>query len=105
MTGVGEALLPLSLPKLPCVWSTHVRRDQDVFQALGLRHGGCWWATGVMRAQAWPEGSSVELNGSASSGSNLKAPATHSASDQRILTALAPPMAWLCLVRIGRDLL
>jgi 4-diphosphocytidyl-2-C-methyl-D-erythritol kinase len=81
MTGVGETLLPLSLPKLPCVM-VNPRipvATKDVFQALGLRHGELLvGATDVMRAQAWPEeGSSVEDWVEAlSSGSNdLEAPA------------------------------
>jgi 4-diphosphocytidyl-2-C-methyl-D-erythritol kinase len=82
MTGVGETLLPLSLPKLPCVMvNPRVPvATKDVFQALGLRHGELLvGATDVMRAQAWPEkGSSVEDWVEAlSSGSNdLEAPAT-----------------------------
>src|SRR6202023_2453042 len=41
MTGVGETLLPLSLPKLPCVMvNPRVPvATRDVFNALGLRHG------------------------------------------------------------------
>jgi 4-diphosphocytidyl-2-C-methyl-D-erythritol kinase len=82
MTGVGETLLPLSLPKLPGVMVNPriPLATKDVFQALGLRHGELLvGATDVMRAQAWPEeGSSVEDWVEAlSSGSNdLEAPAT-----------------------------
>jgi 4-diphosphocytidyl-2-C-methyl-D-erythritol kinase len=82
MTGVGETLLPLSLPKLPCAMVNPriPLATKDVFQALGLRHGELLvGATDVMRAQAWPEeGSSVEDWVEAlSSGSNdLEAPAT-----------------------------
>jgi 4-diphosphocytidyl-2-C-methyl-D-erythritol kinase len=82
MTGVGETLLPLSLPKLPCVMVNPCIpvATKDVFQALGLRHGDLLvGATDVMRAPAWPEeGSSVEDWVEAlSSGSNdLEAPAT-----------------------------
>jgi len=82
MTGVGETLLPLSLPKLPCVMVNPCIpvATKDVFQALGLRHGELLvGATDVMRAPAWPEeGSSVEDWVEAlSSGSNdLEAPAT-----------------------------
>jgi 4-diphosphocytidyl-2-C-methyl-D-erythritol kinase len=82
MTGIGETLLPLSLPKLPCVL-VNPRipvATKDVFAALGLRHGELRvGATDVIQATAWPEpGSSVEDWVEAlSSGSNdLEAPAT-----------------------------
>ena len=41
MTGVGETLLPLSLPKMPCVMvNPRVPvATNDVFKALGLRNG------------------------------------------------------------------
>jgi 4-diphosphocytidyl-2-C-methyl-D-erythritol kinase len=41
MTGVGETLLPLSLPKMPCVLVNPCVpvATKDVFEALGLRHG------------------------------------------------------------------
>jgi 4-diphosphocytidyl-2-C-methyl-D-erythritol kinase len=64
MTGVGETLLPLSLPTIPCVMVNPgvpvVTRD--VFEALGLRHGDLLvGATDVIRATAWPEqGASLE---------------------------------------------
>jgi 4-diphosphocytidyl-2-C-methyl-D-erythritol kinase len=82
MTGVGETLLPLSLPKLPCVMVNPriPLATKDVFQALGLRRGQLLvGVTDLMRAPAWPEeGSSVEDWVEAlSSGSNdLEAPAT-----------------------------
>jgi 4-diphosphocytidyl-2-C-methyl-D-erythritol kinase len=82
MTGVGETLLPLSLPKLPCVMVNPCIpvATKDVFEALGLRHGELLvGATDVMRAAVWPEaGASVEDWVEAlSSGSNdLEAPAT-----------------------------
>ncbi|MGY4446670.1 4-diphosphocytidyl-2C-methyl-D-erythritol kinase [Bradyrhizobium sp. i1.3.1] len=47
MTGVGEQLLPLALPSMPCVMvNPRVPvATKDVFQALGLRNGAnCWWA-------------------------------------------------------------
>jgi 4-diphosphocytidyl-2-C-methyl-D-erythritol kinase len=63
MTGVGEALLPLSLPKLPSVMvNPHVPvATKDVFAALGLRSGELLvGATDVIEAPAWPEeGASV----------------------------------------------
>src|SRR3954453_6085054 len=41
MTGVGETLLPLNLPKMPCVLVNPCVpvATKDVFAALGLRHG------------------------------------------------------------------
>src|ERR1700686_772258 len=64
MTGVGETLLPLSLPKIPCVMVNPCVpvATKDVFQALGLRNGELLvGASDVMRAAAWPEaGGSIE---------------------------------------------
>jgi 4-diphosphocytidyl-2-C-methyl-D-erythritol kinase len=64
MTGVGETLLPLSLPTMPCVM-VNPRipvATRDVFQALGLRNGELLvGATDVIQATAWPEkGASLE---------------------------------------------
>src|SRR5262245_43798230 len=63
MTGVGENLLPLNLPKLPCVMvNPRVPvATKDVFEALGLRNGELLvGATDVIRSPAWPkEGASV----------------------------------------------
>src|SRR3954447_8979937 len=65
MTGVGETLLPLNLPKMPCVL-VNPRipvATKDVFEALGLRHGELLvGATDVIiQAPGWPEaGASVE---------------------------------------------
>jgi len=63
MTGVGENLMPLSLPKLPAVL-VNPRigvATKDVFAALGLRNGELLaGATDVMGAPAWPaEGAST----------------------------------------------
>ncbi len=58
MTGVGEQLLPLSLPSMPCVMvNPRVPvATKDVFQALGLRNGELLvGVTDVIRAPAWPE--------------------------------------------------
>lgn len=58
MTGVGEQLLPLALPSMPCVMvNPRVPvATKDVFQALGLRHGELLVGiTDVIRAPAWPE--------------------------------------------------
>jgi 4-diphosphocytidyl-2-C-methyl-D-erythritol kinase len=62
MTGVGEALLPLSLPELPCVLvNPRVPvATRDVFEALGLRNGELLvGATDVIRATAWPDGGAL----------------------------------------------
>jgi 4-diphosphocytidyl-2-C-methyl-D-erythritol kinase len=82
MTGVGETLLPLSLPIMPCVMvNPRVPvATKDVFQALGLRHGELLvGATDVFRGTAWPEpGASVEdwVEVLAGSSNDLEAPAT-----------------------------
>jgi 4-diphosphocytidyl-2-C-methyl-D-erythritol kinase len=58
MTGVGETLLPLNVPELPCVLvNPRVPvATKDVFQALGLRNGDLLvGVTDVIRAPAWPE--------------------------------------------------
>ena len=82
MTGVGETLLPLNLPKLPCVL-VNPRipvATKDVFQALGLRNGQLLvGVTDVLRAGAWPDaGASVEdwVEALAASSNDLEAPAT-----------------------------
>jgi 4-diphosphocytidyl-2-C-methyl-D-erythritol kinase len=63
MTGVGETLLPLNLPRMPSVL-VNPRipvATKDVFQALGLRHGELLvGVTDVIKAPHWPdEGSSI----------------------------------------------
>jgi 4-diphosphocytidyl-2-C-methyl-D-erythritol kinase len=81
MTGVGETLMPLALPKMPCVMvNPRVPvATKDVFAALGLRHGELLvGATDVIEAQGWPEdGASVgDWVDALSSGCNdLEAPA------------------------------
>jgi 4-diphosphocytidyl-2-C-methyl-D-erythritol kinase len=58
MTGVGETLLPLELPELPCVMvNPRVPvATKDVFAALGLRNGELLVGfADVIRAAAWPE--------------------------------------------------
>ncbi len=64
MTGVGETLMPLSLPKMPCVMvNPRVPvATADVFKALGLRNGQLLvGATDVLRTPGWPEdGASLE---------------------------------------------
>jgi len=82
MTGVGETLLPLSLPIMPCVMvNPRVPvATRDVFQALGLRNGELLvGASDVFQAVAWPEpGASVEdwVEVLAASSNDLEAPAT-----------------------------
>jgi len=58
MTGVGETLLPLNLPKLPCVMvNPRVPvATKDVFAELGLRNGELLvGATDVLESPAWPD--------------------------------------------------
>ena len=82
MTGIGETLLPLALPKLPCVLvNPRVPvATRDVFEALGLRNGELLvGATDVFQAVAWPEaGASVEdwVEALAAATNDLEAPAT-----------------------------
>jgi 4-diphosphocytidyl-2-C-methyl-D-erythritol kinase len=82
MTGVGETLLPLGLPKLPCVLvNPRVPvATKDVFKALGLRNGELLvGVTDVIEAAAWPEdGASVGawIEALALGRNDLEAPAT-----------------------------
>jgi 4-diphosphocytidyl-2-C-methyl-D-erythritol kinase len=82
MTGVGETLLPLILPIMPCVMvNPRVPvATKDVFNALGLRSGELLvGATDVFRGTAWPEaGASVEdwVEVLAASSNDLEEPAT-----------------------------
>jgi len=83
MTGVGETLLWLSPPKMPCVLVNPCVpvATKDVFKALGLRHGELLvGATDVvMQGSSWPEegGSLEEWVEALATGSNdLEAPAT-----------------------------
>jgi 4-diphosphocytidyl-2-C-methyl-D-erythritol kinase len=82
MTGIGETLLPLALPKLPCVMVNPrvAVATRDVFEALGLRNGELLvGAADVIQATAWPEhGASVEdwVEALAASSNDLEAPAT-----------------------------
>jgi 4-diphosphocytidyl-2-C-methyl-D-erythritol kinase len=82
MTGIGETLLPLSLPKIPCVMVNPCVpvATKDVFAALGLRNGQLLvGATDVFGAAAWPEaGASVEdwVEALAAGSNDLEAPAT-----------------------------
>src|SRR3984957_13656459 len=82
MTGVGETLLPVSWPKVPCVL-VNPRipvATKDVFGALGLRNGELLvGASDILQATAWPEeGASVEdwIEVLAANSNDLEAPAT-----------------------------
>jgi 4-diphosphocytidyl-2-C-methyl-D-erythritol kinase len=81
MTGVGETLLPLSVPKMPCVLVNPrvAVATRDVFEALGLRNGELLvGATDVIQATAWPEqGASLEdwVEVLAANSNDLEAPA------------------------------
>ncbi len=59
MTGVGETLLPLTMPEMPCVLVNPrlAVATRDVFAALGLKHGELRVGIAdVLRAPAWPDG-------------------------------------------------
>ena len=81
MTGVGETLLPLTLPIMPCVMvNPRVPvATKDVFQALGLRSGELLvGATDVLQAVDWPKaGGSLEdwVEALAAGTNDLEAPA------------------------------
>jgi 4-diphosphocytidyl-2-C-methyl-D-erythritol kinase len=81
MTGVGESLLPLALPKLPCVLVNPrvAVATKDVFTALGLRSGELLVGfADVLQAIVWPEaGASLEewVEAFAASSNDLEAPA------------------------------
>jgi 4-diphosphocytidyl-2-C-methyl-D-erythritol kinase len=82
MTGVGETLMPVSLPIMPCVMVNPCVpvATRDVFDALGLRNGELLvGATDVFRGTDWPEaGASVEdwVEVLAADTNDLEAPAT-----------------------------
>jgi 4-diphosphocytidyl-2-C-methyl-D-erythritol kinase len=103
MTGVGETLLPLALPKIPCVMVNPrvAVATKDVFGALGLRNGELLvGATDVIQAAAWPEdGASVEdwVEALAAGSNDLEAPAMRiQPAIGKVLSALsATNGAWL----------
>jgi len=82
MTGVGETLLPLGLPKMPCVLvNPRVPvATKDVFKAFGLRNGELLVGVAdVIEATAWPEdGASIGdwIEPLAAGRNDLEAPAT-----------------------------
>jgi 4-diphosphocytidyl-2-C-methyl-D-erythritol kinase len=81
MTGVGDTLLPLNLPKVPIVLVNPcvAVATKDVFAALGLRNGELLvGATDVLRGTDWPEpGASLEdwVEVLAASSNDLEEPA------------------------------
>jgi 4-diphosphocytidyl-2-C-methyl-D-erythritol kinase len=82
MTGVGETLLPLTLPKMPCVLVNPcvAVATRDVFAALGLRQGELLvGATDViLHDPVWPEaGASIDawIKVLAGIGNDLEKPA------------------------------
>ena len=103
MTGVGETLLPLSPPIMPCVLvNPRVPvATRDVFAALGLRNGELLvGASDVLQAAAWPEtGASLEdwVEALAMGCNDLEVPATRiePAIGQVIAALNATNGAWL----------
>lgn len=81
MTGIGESLLPLSLPELPSVLVNPCVpvQTEEVFAALGLRNGELLvGVTDVIESPAWPEaGASVAdwVEELSQVGNDLEAPA------------------------------
>jgi 4-diphosphocytidyl-2-C-methyl-D-erythritol kinase len=81
MTGVGETLAPLNLPKMPCVLANPCVpvATRDVFASLGLRHGELLvGAADVFLQDLWPEqGASLEdwVEALAAGSNDLEAPA------------------------------
>ncbi len=81
MTGVGDSLMPLALPKIPCVLVNPriAVATKDVFAALGLRNGQLRVGfADVLQAMVWPEaGASLEewVEAFAASSNDLEEPA------------------------------
>jgi 4-diphosphocytidyl-2-C-methyl-D-erythritol kinase len=96
MAGVGETLVPLSLPKLPCVMINPRLpvATKDVFKALGLRNGELLvGASDVIEAPAWPEaGASIAdwVEALSAVANDLEAPA------MRIQPAISEVLSALC---------
>jgi 4-diphosphocytidyl-2-C-methyl-D-erythritol kinase len=103
MTGVGETLSPLALPKMPCVLVNPrvAVATKDVFAALGLRNGELLvGATDVLQSPAWPEdGASLEdwVEALAENSNDLELPAMRiQPAIGEVLSALsATNGAWL----------
>jgi 4-diphosphocytidyl-2-C-methyl-D-erythritol kinase len=81
MTGIGETLLPLVLPKMPCVMVNPrvAVATKDVFEALGLRNGEFLvGVSDVLEASGWPQedGSIADwIEALSAAGNDLEAPA------------------------------
>jgi 4-diphosphocytidyl-2-C-methyl-D-erythritol kinase len=81
MTGIGETLLPLVLPKMPCVMVNPrvAVATQEVFEALGLRNGEFLvGVSDVLEASGWPQedGSIADwIEALSAAGNDLEAPA------------------------------
>src|SRR5438876_8734541 len=82
MTGVGESLQPLALPKMPCVMVNPCVpvATRDVFDALGLRDGELLVGAAdvLLQDRSWPEtdASIVEwIDAFVEVGNDLEAPA------------------------------
>jgi 4-diphosphocytidyl-2-C-methyl-D-erythritol kinase len=81
MTGVGETLQPLNLPKMPCVMVNPgvAVATRDVFKALGLRNGELRVGVAdVLLQDRWPDAkASLEdwVEALAASSNDLEAPA------------------------------
>jgi 4-diphosphocytidyl-2-C-methyl-D-erythritol kinase len=82
MTGIGETLLPLALPKMPCVMVNPrvAVATKEVFEALGLRNGDFLvGVSDVIDASGWPqEDASIAdwVKALSTAGNDLEAPAT-----------------------------
>jgi 4-diphosphocytidyl-2-C-methyl-D-erythritol kinase len=81
MTGVGEGLLPLNLPKLPCVLVNPCVpvATRDVFAALGLRSGELLvGVSDVIESPSWPrDGAAIAdwIEAVSAVGNDLETPA------------------------------
>jgi 4-diphosphocytidyl-2-C-methyl-D-erythritol kinase len=104
MTGVGETLRPLNLPKIPCVMVNPCIpvATKDVFRALGLRSGQLLvGATDILlQDRSWPQDkASLEdwVEALAASSNDLEAPATRiePAIGEVIAALSATNGAWL----------
>jgi len=81
MTGIGETLLPLVLPKMPCVMVNPrvAVATKEVFEALGLRNGEFLvGVSDVLEASGWPQedGSIADwIEALSAAGNDLEVPA------------------------------
>ena len=115
MTGVGETLQPLSLPKMPCVMVNPgvPVATKDVFNALGLRNGELLVGAAdvlLQDAHGPTRGASLEdwVEALAASSNDLEAPAMRvEPVIGEVISALSAHQRRLAGadVRLGRDLL